>query len=89
MTPMECKEYMQFPVNVVLDEIMDEYNLHEIRHKDHVYAEIVCGMYGLPQVGRLANKLLAQQLAKHEAYGNTQCAQSNSHSLWMTFVLSI
>ena len=59
---------MQFPINLILDEIMDEYNLHEIMHKDHVYAEIVHGIYGLPQVGRLPNKLLAPCLAKHGYY---------------------
>ena len=44
------KEYMRFPINLILDEIMDKNNLHTIVHKDHVYAEIIHGMYGLPQV---------------------------------------
>ena len=47
---------MQFPLNL----IPDKYNLHEMVDKDNVYAEIICGMYGLPQAGQLANKLLAQ-----------------------------
>ena len=48
MMPMEHKEYMNFPINLIQDETMDEYNLHEMVHKDHIYAEIVWGMYGLP-----------------------------------------
>ena len=51
MMPMERKEYMHFHINLILDKIMDEYNLDELMHKDHVYAEIVHGMYGLPQAG--------------------------------------
>ena len=31
----------------------------------YVYIEIQKGMYGLPQAGILANKLLKQRLAKH------------------------
>ena len=68
MTPMERKEYMQFRINLIPGKILDEYNLHEIMHKDCVYAETVQGMYGLAQAGRLANKLLAQHLAKHGYY---------------------
>ena len=68
MTPMKCKEYMRFPINLILDEIMEQYNLHTIMHKDHIYVEIIHGMYGLPQAGHLANKLLAQRLAKHGYY---------------------
>ena len=30
MTPMERKEYMQFHIDMIPDEIMDEYNLHEL-----------------------------------------------------------
>ena len=33
-----------------------------------VYIEIQKGMYGLPQAGMLANKLLKRRLAKHGHY---------------------
>ena len=49
-------------------QIMEEYSLLTIVHKDHVYAETVHSMYGLPQVGHLTNKLLAQRLAKDGYY---------------------
>ena len=48
--PMECKEYMWVPANLILGEIMDKYNLHQMVHKDQVYAEILLGMNSLPQV---------------------------------------
>ena len=53
----------------ILDEIISVYNLKEKVHNDgYVYIEIQKGMYGLPQVGMLANKLLKRQLAKHGYY---------------------
>ena len=53
----------------ILDEIIYEYNLKEKVHTDgYVYIEIQKGMYGLPQAGMLANKLLKRRLAKHGYY---------------------
>ena len=53
----------------ILDEIVSEYNLKSKVHTNgSVYIEINKGMYGLPQAGMLANKLLKRQLAKHGYY---------------------
>jgi hypothetical protein len=57
-TPMERYEYMQIPVHQIPQAIFERYNLQELTHKDHVYVEIRKSMYGLPQAGILANKLL-------------------------------
>ena len=43
---------------------MQQYNLINLEHKGFVYMEIQKGMYGLPQVGKIANDKLKLHLAK-------------------------
>ena len=43
---------------------MEASNLYPLVHRDHVYMQIERGIYGLPQAGILANKLL-QKKAPH------------------------
>ena len=60
---------MKIPITQILDEIITEYNLRNKVHTDGaVHIEIQKGMYGLPQAGMLANKLLKRRLAKHGYY---------------------
>jgi hypothetical protein len=42
---------------------IDKYNLVTLAQDGKVYIEIQKGMYGLPQAGILANKLLQRNLA--------------------------
>ena len=68
-TPMERSEYMKIPLSHIPDEIITEYSLKNKVHRDGaIYIEIQKGMYGLPQAGMLANKLLKCRLAKHGYY---------------------
>ena len=60
-TPMERKEYLRIAVNLIPQEFMDLYGLHDKVKNGYVYCEIVRGMYGLPQAGILANKLLKER----------------------------
>ena len=53
---MEVYEYMFLPLNVILDEIAQQYNLQKLATNGKVYCEIRKGMYGLPQASILANK---------------------------------
>jgi len=62
-TPLDRPEYMRIPLTHIPDEIIKEYGLRELARDGYVYVEINKGMYGLPQAGRLANKLLAKRLA--------------------------
>jgi len=64
-TPMEVYEYMRIPVAIIPDEIMLQYHLAPLIHRDHVYVEIRKGMYGLPQAGKIANDRLISFLAPH------------------------
>ena len=68
-TPMEHSEYMKIPLSHIPDEIIAEYALKRKVHSDGaIYIKIRKGMYGLPQAGMLANKLLKRHLAKHRYY---------------------
>jgi hypothetical protein len=59
MTPMTHYEYMRFRLDLIPDEIIQHYNLLELADdQGWIYVEIQMGMYGLPQAGILANKLL-------------------------------
>ena len=60
---------MKIPLSHIPDEIITEYSLNNKVHRDGaIYIEIRKGMYGLPQAGMLANKLLKRRLAKHGYY---------------------
>ena len=76
-TPLDRYEYLRIRWEDVPDEIREEYNLHELVVDGAIYVEIRKGMYGLPQAGILANKLLKERLAKHGYY---ECART--HGLW-------
>jgi hypothetical protein len=47
-TPMSRYEYMQLPLNIIPQEIIEAYNLLPLVHNERVYIEIQPGMYGLP-----------------------------------------
>ncbi len=64
-TPMKKYKYMHLKLVDIPEEIIEEYKLCEIVTDDsYVYCEIKKGMYGLPQVGLLAQELLEQRLSK-------------------------
>ncbi|MCP4748318.1 MAG: hypothetical protein GY874_19600, partial [Desulfobacteraceae bacterium] len=64
-TPLDRPEYMRMPLALIPEEFQDANNLKEKAKHGFVYMEINKGMYGLPQAGILANKLLKKRLAKH------------------------
>ena len=61
---MERYKYMRIPLNLLPQEIIDQYNLLSIAHNGHILVEIRKGMYGLPQAGRIAIGALVLHLAK-------------------------
>eukprot|EP00957_Ditylum_brightwellii_P204840 15341053-Ditylum_brightwellii.AAC.1 len=58
-------EYMRFPLELILEEIKQQYNIQVITHNDHVYVKVCKGMYGLPQAGCIAHDKLVQHLQQH------------------------
>jgi Reverse transcriptase (RNA-dependent DNA polymerase) len=76
-TPLDRPEYLRIQVNLIPDEIMDEYQLQNLIKNGNVLARIDKGMYGLPQAGILANKLLKERLEPH---GYREC--DHTPGLW-------
>ena len=70
-TPLKRYEYLRIPINLIPEEVIQQYQLHLITHNGHVYVEIRKGMYGLPQAGLLANQLLESRLALDGYYQAT------------------
>ena len=61
MTPMERPEFMRMKLSDLPEDFVKLYNLTNIADSNGVvYVKIQKGMYGLPQAGILANKLLEQ-----------------------------
>ena len=89
-TPLDQYEYMRFRWEHIPDEIKQEYQFENLLVNGWIYVEIRKGMYGLPQAGILANKLLKKRLAKHGYY---EC--DRTPGLWghewrpVTFVLVV
>jgi hypothetical protein len=66
MTPMERPEFMRMKLSDLPEDFVKLYNLTNIADSNGVvYVKIQKGMYGLPQAGILANKLLEQRLNQH------------------------
>jgi hypothetical protein len=58
-------QYMRFHISMIPQEIIDEYNLHDIMEADGwCYVEIRKAMYGLKESGFIANQELKVILAK-------------------------
>ena len=65
-TPLTRYEYIRCHISQVPEEIIIQYQLRDKQDKDgYVYMEVRKGMYGLPQAGILANKLLESRLNLH------------------------
>jgi hypothetical protein len=64
-TPLDRYEYMKMPLQLIANNIIEHCRLSKKTVDGYVYMEIRKGMYGLPQAGILANKLLKLCLARH------------------------
>jgi len=62
---MKRYEYMFINIADIPDNINEKYILKAIAKNVKVYVKIQKGMYGLPQLGILANELLQKNLFKH------------------------
>ena len=66
MTPLSRPEYIRIKLSDIPEEIIREYNLRDKATKDgSIYTKANKGIYGLPQSGLLANKLLEKRLNRH------------------------
>jgi hypothetical protein len=76
-TPLDRYEYMKMPMRLLPDNIIEHYGLRNKALHGYVYMEIRRVMYGLPQAGILANKLLRKRLALHGYF-----EQPHTPGLW-------
>jgi hypothetical protein len=70
-------KYMKMPLSVFPAWIMKQYNLDKHALNGFVYLRMECAVWGLPQAGILANKLLCKRLSLHGYY---ECI--NTTGLW-------
>ena len=75
--PLDRFEYMKIPLNLFPQWTKTQYNLDTHALNNFVYIEMHRAVWGLPQAGILANKLLKKRLAPHGYY---ECA--NTPGLW-------
>jgi hypothetical protein len=65
-TPMARYKYMQLRIADMPDDVIEHYNLRDkATPGGYIYCETQKGMYGLPQVGIIAQQLLEERLQKH------------------------
>jgi hypothetical protein len=75
------------PLSLFPQDIINQYRLNDKVLKGYVYMEICKGMYGLPQAGILANKLLKKRLAIHGYYEQPRTPglfKHKSHPVWFS-----
>jgi hypothetical protein len=68
---------MKMPLSLFPQDIINHYSLFDKAFNGYIYMEIHKGMYGLPQAGILADKLLKKRLAKHRYF-----KQPHTPGLW-------
>ena len=67
-TPLDRYEYMKIPLSIFPRHTREQYTMDDKAVNGFVYLEIRKAIYGLPQAGILANKLLRKRLAPHGYY---------------------
>ncbi|KAL7474880.1 hypothetical protein ACHAW6_000826, partial [Cyclotella cf. meneghiniana] len=87
-TPMEWPKFMRFKLDILPKEIIDAYSLLNKEIDGWVYVQIEKGMYGLPQTGILANKLLARRLDADDYY-QCQFTPGLWHHKWQPITFSL
>ena len=63
-TLLDRYEYIRIPIDIIPQHVIDQYDLTTKAKNGYVYCNIQKGIYGLPQSGIIANKLLKKRLAK-------------------------
>ncbi len=74
---LDYYEYMKIPLALFPEWIKTQYNLDTHAKDGFVFLEIRCAVWGLPQAGILANKLLCERLKLHGYY-----ERINTPGLW-------
>ena len=62
--PMDRYEYMKLPLNMIQDEIIQQWKLQDLAHKLFLHMEIQKGMNGMSQAGKISNSKLKGHISK-------------------------
>eukprot|EP00804_Cyclotella_cryptica_P028661 CCRYP_008183-RA/>CCRYP_008183-RA protein AED:0.20 eAED:0.05 QI:0/0/0/0.66/1/1/6/0/1274 len=87
-TPLDHPEYIKIKITDIPQAFINEYNLFQHVHNDWVYFEIRKGIYSLPQSGILAQKLLAERLAK-KGYYQCKCTPGLWRHKWRPIMFTL
>ncbi len=68
LAPFDRHKYMRIPISMFPAWIVAQYGLLHKVVKGHIYLEVQRTVWGLPQAGILANKLLGKRLVPHGYY---------------------
>ena len=82
MYPINRYEYMQMPTNLIPQEFIGLYDLGPKVKNGYAYMEIQCRMYGLPQPGILAKKLLKERLVANGYFELPHTPGLFKHETW-------
>ena len=88
--PLDRNEYTRIPIKLIPQEFTDLYDLAPKVKNGYIYMEISRGMYGLPQSGILANKLLEKRPKKqvyHELPHTPGLFRHETGQIWFTLVV--
>jgi hypothetical protein len=66
--PLDRYKYMKMPLSLFPSWTREQYNLGKLAKNGFVYLEMRRAVWGLPQTGILANKLLRKRLLPHGYY---------------------
>ena len=61
---MEQYDYIKLPLDIIPDEVAQQYRLHDVVRQGFLYMGIQKGMYVLPQAGNISNDKPKQHLTK-------------------------
>ena len=89
-TPLNRNEYMRIPIKLIPQEFIDLYDLDPKVKNGYIYMVISRGMYGIPQSGILANKLLEKRLAKqgyHETPHTPGIFRHETRQIWFNLIV--
>ena len=67
-SPLDRYEYMHMPLSIFPEHTIQQYHLRDKAKNGYIYLECRQTIYGLPQAGMLANKLLQKRLAPSGYY---------------------
>jgi hypothetical protein len=87
-TLLDRPEYVRIKLADIPLKIIDKYKLNKIARDSWIYFEMCCGMYGFPQAGILANKLLQDRLTNFDYY-KAATTPKLWHHKWHTVMFAL